>query len=156
MTDTYSIIRRYLTALAYTGIALIWIVTGLIARDSMDITTHDTYYVIPTSVIWFALSLLYFCFGGLSALFTGLRRPLPTGLIWPHFFLTTIALFWMILLPTFYHPPRFTDYSVLEDLNSAQPVRDITTQISIVAALALLAQFLLVSGIIVAVARKKR
>lgn len=117
----------------YLLTAFIFFIAGFsqTAGDALDISIHHTYYVISKASIYFGIGIFFLLFSATSALFIYLKKPLRFSLSIIHFTLTLIALTGLYYTGTHMQvktPERFSDYSVMNDLNQ---ITSTTKQLSI-------------------------
>lgn len=111
---------------------------GLFASETLDISIHDTYFVIASTHIFFVCAILYFLFAGISFLFKRvLTRSLNKSMSIIHFVLTTSAIiltYWTFLKTssTNQKPKIYRDYSIYGELDSLPPSFDYSTLLLIV------------------------
>ena len=72
--------------------ALIFCFASLFTTDSIDISLHDTYFVIPTSYILLLLAIPFVVFAITVILMVAIHRPLNIWLSLFHYLITSIGI----------------------------------------------------------------
>lgn len=124
-------------------------VTGIILADAaLDITTHDTYFVVAHFHVVMGLSAVFGMFGGVYHWFPKMfGKMMNTRLGYVHFWLTFISAYGVFFPMHFVGlagaPRRYYDYSVYGefDTDSFEMIMDLNVIITVFAIIAALAQF---------------
>lgn len=125
-------------------------VTGIILADSaLDITVHDTYFVVAHFHIVMGMSAVFGMFGGVYHWFPKMYgRMMNTRLGYAHFWITIVGAYGVFFPMHFVGlagaPRRYYDYSVYNefDSNSYEMMMDLNVIITIFAIIAALGQIL--------------
>lgn len=125
-------------------------VTGIILADAaLDITTHDTYFVVAHFHVVMGLSAVFGMFGGVYHWFPKMYgKMMNTRLGYAHFWLTIVGAYGVFFPMHFVGlagaPRRYYDYSVYGDFdsNAFDMIMDLNVIITVFAIIAALAQVL--------------
>lgn len=137
-----------------TGILLI--IISILKKDSLDIAVHDTYYVIPFTIIFLMLAFLFFIFGGIQLLFEKRKKPLNTVISYIHYFTSILCLITFYFLNNQEPKRTYEDYSVYNEFNESPSSFDVNSLLAIVFLIGLLAQLLFVINTLISAFKQKQ
>ena len=136
-------------------------VTGIILADSaLDISIHDTYFVVAHFHIVMGMSAVFGMFAGVYHWFPKMYgKMLNTRLGYAHFWITIVGAYGVFFPMHFVGlagaPRRYYDYSVYNefDTNSFEMIMDLNVIVTVFAIIAALGQFLFLFNFFYSIAR---
>jgi len=139
-------------------------ITGIILADSaLDITVHDTYFVVAHFHVVMGLSAVFGMFGGIYHWFPKLfGKMLNTRLGYAHFWVTIIGAYGVFIPMHFMGisgaPRRYYDYSVYEifDVETFLKFEDLNVVMSIFAIIAALGQLIFIFNFVYSIFRGQK
>lgn len=144
--------------LTYGLTALIILLTSFFISGTLDISMHNTYFVIAKVHITIAIALLFVLFTLISWGIYKIGRSLSSMLNWLHYGLTTICLIIIIALThkLTSQPATYSDYSVFNEFEEYESNMAINEWLAIILVILILSQVLFLINIIRAFIVKRK
>ncbi len=144
--------------LTYRLTALIILLTSFFISGTLDISMHNTYFVIAKVHITIAIAILYVLFSLISWGIYKIGRSLSSMLNWLHYGLTTICLIIIIALThkLTSQPATYSDYSVFNEFEEYESNMAINEWLAIILVILILSQVLFLINIIRAFIVKRK
>lgn len=129
---------------------LILLITGYVVQGTIDIATHDTYFVFANSQVFILFSLMFVFYSIVSLVFQKMRKPFNRLLFLIHYLITIIGFGWIIYLVMTPDTPvrQFTDFSIDKDLEAGVVQDDSLQWIALIFIFVLLAQIVFIVNMI--------
>jgi heme/copper-type cytochrome/quinol oxidase subunit 1 len=137
--------------IAHLATSIVLFIFGCCTQGNVDITFHDTYYVISNSLVIVALSMLFVLFGLIIWFIQNqLTRHLLPALNWIHFAFTFIGVVFISVFVYIQTKQERTleDYDILEDFESYQDSIFMNELIAIILITLVLTQLVFVFNVI--------
>lgn len=130
--------------MTYGLTAIILFIASFFINGSLDISMHDTYYVISNTLLIVMMAFLFFVFALITWGVNKISRRLSPILNWLHYGITLscfviIGLFTMSMIS---QPNTFKDYSVFDEIEEYESSISINEWLSIVVVILILSQLL--------------
>lgn len=139
---------------SYFIIAVTLLISSFFVSGALDITTHDTYWVVASSHVFLFGAFLFFLFGVITLAIHRFKRRSSPWLIWIHLVLSILFPVFISIVPSYSPSKTFTDYSVYDEVETL-PSFDWNSLIAILGVLFLIAQFLFVVNLVRALLLKR-
>lgn len=127
--------------IAYFSASVLLLLSSFFATGALDITTHDTYWVIASSHVCLFGAAVFFIFGSITWALHYFKRRSSLWLIWIHLVITVLFLLFITLIPSHPTSRTFEDYSVYDETEHI-PAFDWNIPIAIFGVLFVIAQLL--------------
>ncbi|NVK64619.1 MAG: cbb3-type cytochrome c oxidase subunit I [Flavobacteriales bacterium] len=100
---------------AHFLVSIALIICSFFATGALDITTHDTYWVIATRHILLFGAFVFLLFGLITWALHHFKRKSSSFLVWVHFILTLLFPVFLALTPSHSTSESFGDYGVSDE-----------------------------------------
>lgn len=141
----------------YALATLLCLVLALVPQDAIEISTHDSYFIVHAFFIWIMLAGFYFFFFGVHWLLGHYGRSIHRVILWIHLVVTLLfTLGNMYLIQTPATSEQFTDYNVYDEVNSYVRMVDYYVYFTVFFLVVLKVQVLWLIGFLVASMGKRR
>ncbi len=133
--------------IAYFSVSALLVLSSFFMTGALDITTHDTYWVIANNHVCLFGAVVFSIFGLINWALYHFKRRSSALIIWIHFVLTVLFPLFIALIPSHPASKAFEDYSVYDEAEHL-PAFDWNIPIAILGVLFVIAQVLFLVNII--------
>lgn len=142
----------------YFWFACLLVILSFLISSSLDIVTHDVYYVISHQLILILLALLFFVFYGITWALRKLQKPVNKTISKLHcigsisWFVCSVVIFWFSTRNE--SNEYYKDYSVYDEVESQSILNDVNTWFTILIISFFILQLIFVLGVLAAMIKK--
>lgn len=144
--------------LLYGMTAIILLITSFFIDGSLDISMHDTYFIMSHTFLIIILAVLFAVFASISLGVDKLGRRLSPVLNWFHYGITIVCLAIIVVYikGMTLQPDTYYDYSVLNEIEENESSMSMNEWLIIIVLVFILSQLLFLINVIRAFMIKKK
>ena len=142
----------------YFWFACLLVILSFLISSSLDIVTHDVYYVISHQLVFILLALLFFVFYGITWALRKLQKPVNKTISKLHcigsisWLVCSVVIVWF---STRNESKEYNqDYSVYDEVESQSILNDVNTWLTILIISFFILQLIFVLGVLAAMIKK--